>query len=231
MILLPLHDSNPLRIIPYQRVTVAIIALCLAVFAYQQLASPENAEAAVLSFGLLPAVLFEHRVLASEFDLLPAELTLLSSMFLHDGWMHLVGNMLFLWVFGDNIEDSMGHGKFLVFYLLCGILAGLAHAVAEFDSVNPLIGASGAISAVLGAYLVLHPRVKVLLLVFMRIPLYLPAYLVLGGWLGLQIYFIATDDAGRTAWWAHVGGFVVGAMLIPFFKHDSVPLFDRGIAH
>jgi len=115
--LLPLHDSNPLRIIPFQRVTVALIAFCVLVFAGLQLAPPEDAGALVVSFGLLPAVLFEQRMLSPELDLLPAELTLLSSMFIHDGWMHLVGNMLFLWVFGDNIEDSMGYWRFLLFYL------------------------------------------------------------------------------------------------------------------
>lgn len=229
--LVPLHDSNPLRIIPYQRVTVTIIALCLLMFAYQQLVAPQSAEALILSYGMLPAVLFEHRQLAPDFVRLPAELTLLSSIFLHDGWMHLIGNMLFLWVFGDNIEDSMGHGRFFVFYLLCGMLAGLAHAIAEFDSISPLIGASGAIAGVLGAYLMLHPRVKVLVLAFKRVPLRLPAYLVIGGWLGFQFFFILSGDDGRTAWWAHVGGFIAGAVLVPFFKRGSVPLFDRGTPH
>ncbi len=228
---IPLHDRNPLRIIPYQVVTLVLIALCIAVFLLQQLLPQERADAMLLSFGMLPAVLFEERVLAAELDLLPAELTLLSSMFLHAGWMHLIGNMLFLWVFGDNIEDSMGHWRFLLFYLVCGILAGLAHAFVEADSVNPLIGASGAISGVLGAYLMLHPKVKVLVLAFARIPVRLPAYLIIGAWLGLQLFSILAGSGGNTAWWAHLGGFVAGAALIPFFKYGSIPLFDRGTPH
>ena len=181
----------------------------------------------MLSFGMLPAVLLDHRQLASELVVLPAELTLVSSMFLHVNWMHLIGNMAFLWVFGDNVEDSMGHGRFLLFYLLCGLFASLAHALADTQSISPLVGASGAIAGVLGAYLMLHPRVKVIVLVGLRIPLRLRAYWVIGFWLGLQFYFVATDAGGNTAWWAHIGGFVTGVMLIPFLKSPAIPLFDR----
>ncbi len=228
---IPLHDRNPLRIIPYQAVTLVLMALCIVVFMLQQTLPQERADAMLLSFGMLPAVLFEERVLAPDLDLLPAELTLLSSMFLHAGWMHLIGNMLFLWVFGDNIEDSMGHWRFLLFYVICGVIAGLAHAFAQADSVNPLVGASGAISGVLGAYLMLHPRVKILVLAFARIPLRLPAYLIIGAWFGLQVFNIVSGSGGNTAWWAHLGGFVAGVLLVPLFKHRSIPLFDRGTPH
>ena len=207
------------------------MALCIGIFLLQQAVPQERADAILLSFGMLPAVLFDARTLAPELDLLPAELTLLSSMFLHGGWMHLIGNMLFLWVFGDNIEDSMGHFRFLVFYLVCGIVAGLVHAWAEAASINPLIGASGAISGVLGAYIMLHPRVKVLILAFARVPLRLPAFLVIGAWLGLQVFNVLGGGGGNTAWWAHLGGFVAGVLLVPFFKRASIPLFDRGIPH
>ncbi len=228
---LPLHDKNPLKIIAFQRVTFGLILVCILVFLYQQNLPGEQLQAMMLSYGVLPAVLFDHRVLTPELIVLPAELTLLSSLFLHSGWMHLISNMAFLWVFGDNVEDSMGHWRFIIFYSVCGVFASLAHALAETQSISPLIGASGAISGVLGAYLLLHPRVKVLVLVMFRVPLRLPAYWVLGFWIGLQIFNVLSGSGGNTAWWAHIGGFITGMVLIPFFKFDSVPLFDRGSQH
>lgn len=228
---LPLHDRNPLRVIPFQLVTFSIIVLCVVVFLYQQVLQGEQEQAFLLSYGMLPAVLFDHRALAPELAVLPAELTLLSSMFLHVGWMHLIGNMAFLWVFGDNVQDSMGHWRFVLFYLACGMIASLAHALAQSDSISPLIGASGGVSGIIGAYLMLHPRVKVMVLVLMRIPLRLPAYWIIGFWIGLQVFSIVTGIEGDTAWWAHIGGLIAGAIMIPFFKRDSVPLFDRGTPH
>lgn len=115
---LPLHDQNPLKVIPFQIVTSAVILFCLGIFLYQQYLPSDQSQALVVSFGMLPAVLFDHRQLAPEFVVVPAELTLLSSIFLHGGWLHLLGNMAFLWVFGDNIEDSMGHWRFLLFTVL-----------------------------------------------------------------------------------------------------------------
>ena len=228
---LPLHDQNPLKIVPFQWVTCGLIFTCVLVFLYQQILPGEQYEAMLMSYGMLPAVLFEHRALSPELVILPAQLTLLSSVFLHSGWMHLIGNMAFLWVFGDNVEDSMGHRRFIVFYCACGILASLAHALAESQSLSPLIGASGAVSGILGAYLLLHPKVKVLVLVMLRVPLRLPAYAVLGFWIGLQIYNVVSGSDDNTAWWAHIGGFFAGMALIPFFKLDSVPLFDKGTEH
>ena len=228
---LPLHDQNPLRVIPFQLVTFSIIVLCVVVFLYQQILQGEQEQAFLLSYGMLPAVLFDQRALAPELALLPAELTLLSSMFLHVGWMHLIGNMAFLWVFGDNVEDSMGHWRFVLFYLACGMIASLTHALAQSDSISPLIGASGGVSGIIGAYLMLHPRVKVMVLVLMRIPIRLPAYWIICFWIGLQVFSIVTGVEGDTAWWAHIGGLIAGAIMIPFFKRDSVPLFDRGTRH
>lgn len=228
---IPLHDQNPLRIIPFQIVTLSLIALCSLVFIYQQIQSGDKQQAMMLSFGVLPAVLFDTRALAPDLVVLPAELTLLSSMFLHNGWLHLLGNMAFLWVFGDNIEDCMGHWRFLLFYCACGIFASLTHAFAEAQSISPLIGASGGVAGVLSAYLMLHPRVRVVVLVMWRLPLRLPAYLIIGGWVALQVYSLVTGTGGSTAWWAHIGGFVTGAVLIPFFKDASVPFFDRGTRH
>lgn len=228
--LIPLHDRNPLKVVAFQAVTFSLIVLCTLIFLYQQTVSEEQAAELLYAFGMLPAVLFDNRQLAAELFALPAELTLVSSMFLHVGWIHLIGNMAFLWVFGDNVEDSMGHLRFLLFYLICGLFAGLAHALADTQSISPLIGASGAVAGVLGAYLMLHPRVKVIVLVGMRIPLRLRAYWIIGFWVGLQIFFIASSTGGNTAWWAHIGGFVMGVMLIPFFKSSAVPLFDRNDA-
>jgi membrane associated rhomboid family serine protease len=228
---LPLHDKNPLRVIPFQLVTFSIIVLCVVVFLYQQILQGEQEQAFLLSYGMLPAVLFDQRALTPELAVLPAELTLLSSMFLHVGWMHLIGNMAFLWVFGDNVEDSMGHWRFVLFYLACGMIASLTHALAQSDSISPLIGASGGVSGIIGAYLMLHPRVKVMVLVLMRIPIRLPAYWIICFWIGLQVFSIVTGVEGDTAWWAHIGGLIAGAIMIPFFKRDSVPLFDRGTRH
>ena len=228
--LIPLHDRNPLKVVAFQAVTFGIILLCVLVFLYQQMVAAQRASELILSFGMLPAVLFDYRQLDAAFYVLPAELTLLSSMFLHGSWMHLIGNMAFLWVFGDNVEDSMGHTRFLFFYLVCGLFASLAHALADTQSISPLIGASGAVAGVLGAYLMLHPRVRVIVLIGMRVPLRLPAYWVIGIWVGLQVYFVVTGTGGNTAWWAHIGGFVMGVMLIPFLKRSTIPLFDRGDA-
>jgi membrane associated rhomboid family serine protease len=227
---LPLYDRNPLKIVPYQRVTVTLIATNVIVFLWQMTLSPVESHSFVIGYGMVPAVLFDQVALPSDIARLPAEISLFTSMFLHGDIWHLLGNMLFLWVFGDNIEDAMGHLRFAVFYLLCGVLAGLAHAVFEVDSQVPLIGASGAVSAVLGAYLVLHPKVKVLALLFSRIPVYLPARWLLIGWMLFQIAALMISDE-NVAWWAHIGGFVAGMVLIPLFKHRQLPLFDRGVEH
>ncbi len=145
-------------------------------------------------------------------------------MFLHGGGLHLGGNMLFLWVFGDNIEDAMGHGRFILFYLLGGIAAGLIQTLAGPSSQVPTIGASGAVAAVLGAYLILHPRAKILVPIVI-FPVYLPAVFVLLLWIGFQVFTALGGGGGGVAWWAHIGGFVTGALLIVPFRHNSLPLF------
>lgn len=231
---LPLKDSNPLKVIPFQIVTVGLIAACVVTFLWQISLPDEAGFEAVLSFGMIPAVIFDFEELPPELAIIPAGATLITSMFMHGGWLHLGGNMLYLWVFGDNIEDAMGHVRFIVFYVLCGTAAALAHGLSDPDSISPLIGASGAVSGVLGAYLLLHPKVRVIVLLFYRVPLPLPAFIVLGGWVALQAYNIYLDgglpdvDGGGTAWWAHVGGFVAGMGLILVMKRRDVPLFDRG---
>jgi membrane associated rhomboid family serine protease len=190
-------------------------------------------DAAVASFALTPSELLGNSlVLAPNSfvgDGLPVaeQATLLTYMFFHADVFHLVGNMLFLWVFGDNVEDAMGHLRFLVFYLACGVFAGLVHAWMEPNSELPLIGASGAVAGVIAAYLMLHPRVGVWVLAFKVVPLRITAGLALGIWIALQVVMVAMPDGGPVAWWAHIGGLIAGAVLILFMRRPGVPLFDR----
>ena len=223
----PLKDENPLKIIPYQFVTVSLIALCALVFLWQLTLNDEETRRLMLSYAINPAAVFGKANLPG-FAPIPAELTILTSMFLHIGWLHIVSNLLYLWVFGDNVEDSMGHIMYLGFFLVCGIAGGVLHAAINSDYTIPTVGASGAVSGVLGAYLMLHPRVCVLALVFHFYPLQLPAYVVLGGWIAIQVIMAALDATpGGVAWWAHIGGFVTGAILITFLKYPHLRLFDR----
>ena len=227
MALLPLKDDNPLKRIPFHFGTVTFMAVCIAAF-FWQLSLGDAQGWAIYAYGAIPSVLFGIQDLAPHLAIIPAPLTLVTGTFLHGGWMHLIGNMLFLWVFGDNIEDAMGHGRFVAFYLICGILASLAHAVFNADSIVPVIGASGAVSGVLGAYLVLHPKARVLVLVG-YMPVRLPAIVVLGFWIVLQFFNAAVagdSQGGGVAWWAHIGGFAAGALLIVPMRHRNVPLFD-----
>ena len=226
----PLHDKNPLRIVPFQFVTVAIIIMNVLIFGWQSTLPLADENRFVLGYGMIPAVLLDRELLSPEVIRLPAEVTLLTYMFLHADIWHLLGNMLFLWVFGDNIEDSMGHFRFAVFYIVCGVAAGLAHVLIDTDSVAPLIGASGAAAGVLGGYLLLHPKVKVLALLFGRIPIHLPAYLLIIGWIVFQFISLNIGEE-KVAWWAHIGGFTAGMLLIPLLRDKSIPLLDRGTPH
>jgi len=232
--LLPLYDNNPKHRIPFQFVTVALIAACVAVFAWQATLPPRAAQEAVYALGAIPAVVFGHKVLPPELAWVPAQATLITSMFMHGGWMHLIGNMLYLWILGDNVEDAMGHVKFLIFYVVSGLAAVLAHMALDTTSTVPLVGASGAISGVIGAYLLLHPTASIHTLV-LRFVVPIPAWIVLSFWIGLQFLNAARDSGvgGGVAWWAHIGGAVAGMILVPFFKHRDVPLlggtrFARG---
>lgn len=224
--MIPLHDDNPTHIQPF--VTIALIAMCVLTFVWQSFAP--NAAQAVYSLGVIPAVLFDTRSLPGELAWVPPWSTVITSMFLHGGWMHLIGNMLYLWIFGNNVEDAMGHTKYMVFYAACGAVAVLAHALPNTESIIPMVGASGAISGVLGAYLLLYPRARVLVLIplgFIMQTVRLPAMGVLAFWFGLQIFSAWISDAqgGGVAWGAHIGGFLAGMILIPVFKHRSVALF------
>jgi membrane associated rhomboid family serine protease len=222
--MLPLKDDIPTRSFPI--VTVGLIAANVLVFLYQsslQLsidpAGARAAQAFVLEFGLVPCRLTGSCVTVGDF---PAPVvTVFSSMFLHGGLFHIFGNMLYLWIFGNNVEDTLGRGRFIVFYLAAGVLAALGQTLVGPDSRVPMIGASGAISGVLGAYLILFPQASVLTLVtfgfFIRI-VRIPAVIVLGFWIVVQLLNgFLTFGAGReggVAWFAHIGGFVGGLLLL-----------------
>jgi membrane associated rhomboid family serine protease len=226
---IPLHDDNPTELFPY--VTIAFIAACVLVFVWQFSLGPQGQQYIVVALGFIPAAVVGGQSLPPEYALVPPAATLFTSMFLHGGWMHLIGNMLYLWIFGNNVEDAMGHGRFVVFYLLCGAAAAFAQALPNPASTVPMVGASGAISGVLGAYLLLHPRARVLVAIPLGFILYttrLPAMYVLAFWFVLQIInsvLMATAGGGGVAWGAHVGGFVAGMLLIPVFKHRKIRLF------
>lgn len=225
MVFLPLKDDNPLRIIQFQYATLLIFAINVFVFIWQDSLPEMELVSVAMSGGLVPSVFLNGAKLPPEFANLPTEVTLITYMFLHGDWWHLAGNMLFLWVFADNVEDAMGFFRFILFYLLCGIIAGLAHAFANPGSDGPLIGASGAIGGVVGAYLMLYPRVKMWVLAFGRVPLKIPAYLMVGAWIAFQLFSVWMQDESNTAWWAHIGGFLGGVALVFLFKRPGHPMF------
>ena len=228
--MIPLHDDNPTTIQPV--LTVVFIAACVLTFLWQLTLGTTGVEAVFRALGVTPAVLTGRATLPVELQLLPAPATLVSSMFLHGGWMHLLGNMLYLWIFGNNVEDAMGHLRFLIFYVVSGVAAALAHIALNSNSEVPTIGASGAISGVLGAYLLLHPHARVLVLIplgfFTRL-IRLPAMYVLGFWFVFQLLNAALVGSKGTgvAWGAHIGGFLAGMVLVGFFKKRGVRLLPR----
>lgn len=225
--MIPLHDDNPTQLTPI--ITMTFIAVCVVVFLYQAGLPQEPAEVFAFQYGAIPAVIFGHASLPDEARVaFPATLTLITSMFLHGGWMHLLGNMLYLWIFGNNIEDVMGHAKFVIFYVLSGILAALSHAITDPSSPIPMVGASGAISAVLGAYLLLFPRAHVLVLLPGIGMTRVPAGIVLGMWFITQLIsggMSVGATGGGIAFFAHIGGFIAGMALIGFFKRRDVRFF------
>jgi membrane associated rhomboid family serine protease len=227
--MIPLHDDNPTILKPV--VTMGLIAICGLVFTWQLSLAPGAAEKAVYAFGLVPAVLFGTASLPSEVATIPSVASIITSMFLHGGLMHLLGNMLYLWIFGNNIEDAMGHVRFIAFYLLCGTAAALSQAFQDPSSTIPMIGASGAIGGVLGGYLMLFPRAHVIVLVPLGFFMYtfrVPALLVLGIWFAMQFLYssMTAGQTGGVAYWAHIGGFVAGAVLIVPFRSKEFPLFS-----
>ena len=212
--MIPLRDVIPSRTFPF--VTVTIIAINALVFLYEQALPRAALDRFVFAYGLVPAA----------FDWT----AVVTSMFLHGGWMHFLGNMLYLWIFGDNVEDRMGHGRYVVFYLICGGIAALIQTFVQPASRVPMVGASGAIAGVLGAYFVMFPHSRVLTLlpifIFWQI-IEVPAIILLGLWIVFQVVSgvgslgVATADAGGVAFWAHIGGFVAGMALVFVFRRPE----------
>lgn len=222
----PLHDNNTLRVIPFQRVTVGLLVLNVAVFAWQVLGGHGSSQEMWIRLGFVPSEFFGDAAALPAYGQVPEAVTLISYSFLHGDFLHLAGNMLFLWIFGDNVEDALGHWRFLLFYCLGAAAAALSEGLLGAAPNAPLIGASGATAACLGAYLVLHPRVRIWILLLMRIPIPLPAYGVIGLWVIMQIVFAATGLDPSTAWFAHLGGFLAGALMVVVLRRPEVPLLD-----
>jgi membrane associated rhomboid family serine protease len=231
--LIPLRDINPTE--RFAIVTFTLIVLNCAVFIYELTLGVTGGERFLESFAFIPKRLFypDFAIGGS----IPAAATLFTSMFLHGGWLHIAGNMLYLWIFGNNVEDATGRVRFFIFYVLCGLFAAYIHAFMHQSSLTPMIGASGAISGVLGAYLLLYPRARVVTLVmfgFYIRTVEVPAMIVLGLWFVLQFLnvLIAGGSGGGVAWHAHVGGFVAGILLIGLFKRRDVPFGGgRGVQY
>jgi membrane associated rhomboid family serine protease len=225
--MIPIHDDAPTRQLPV--LTVAFIAACVLVFLWQISGGPSHQQNIIYALGVIPSVLLGNAYLDPQLVWVPTFATVFTSMFLHGGWMHLIGNMLYLWVFGNNVEDATGHGRFILFYLACGVAAVFAQSLPNPESTIPMVGASGAISGVLGAYLLLHPKARVLVMIplgFYFHTVRLPAAVVLGLWFVLQLVnsLLADSSQGGVAFGAHIGGFVAGMALIPVFKRRGVRL-------
>lgn len=220
---LPLYDDNPIGRSPV--VTYALIGLCIGVFLWQL---GQDADAVAYSYGMIPAVVFGSAKLPPALAVLPPWATIFTSMFLHAGWLHLGGNMLFLWIFGNNIEDLLGHVRYLLLYLLSGVAAAMGQALADPTSTIPMLGASGAIAGVLGAYLLIYPNanvhVLVLVIIFLRI-VTVPAWIMLGLWFAAQLLSGLLSESGAgVAFWAHVCGFVTGIVLVVLLRPGGLAL-------
>ena len=213
--MIPLKDDNPTSGKPI--VTYFLIGLCILIFFTQMSSESYKTGQLFYSYGLIPSVLMGHNQLPTELYAVPAFLTIFTSMFMHGGFMHIIGNMLYMWIFADNIEDDLGPKKFLVFYILSGVGAAMTQVFIDTQSQIPMVGASGAIGGVLGGYLINHPKAKVLVLIpfgFFSQIIKIKALYVLGFWFILQ--FISSG--GGVAYAAHIGGFVSGMILILFFN-------------
>ena len=224
--MIPISDENPTGVRPF--VTWALILFCVLVFFWQLSFDERQGEAMIFRLGFVPEYLFgagaQGAILGQPW------LTLFTSMFLHGGFLHLGGNMLYLWIFGNNVEDALGHGRYLIFYLACGVAAALVQGLAEPSLAVPMVGASGAISGVLAGYVLIYPRARITVIIPLGILLYpvkISAFYVVGFWFLLQVFNAANVTAGQpgTAWLAHVGGFAAGIALTPLFS--KIPLFGH----
>ncbi len=219
--MIPLKDDIPSETFPL--VNYLLIAINFLVFFYELTLPPLALHRFLYTFGFVP-IKFSLSLIHG-YPILETILPVFTSMFLHGGWFHILGNMLFLYIFGDNVEDAMGHLRYLVFYIISGLVAALFQYIISPHAASPMIGASGAIAGVLGAYFVLYPRARILTLVFFFVfvdVIYIPAFFFLFFWFFLQILngsaSLAMAGAGGVAWWAHIGGFVAGVGLVPLFR-------------
>ena len=223
----PISDENPTRLTPL--VTWALVAACIVVFFWELTFDERDSQALIFSLGFVPKNFFGPPA-AHIPSGIPGWATIFTSMFLHGGFLHVGGNMLYLWIFGNNVEDAMGHARFLLFYLICGVAAALSEGLISPDSTIPMLGASGAISGVLAAYVLIFPRTRITVIIPLGILLYptkISAFYVVGFWFLLQVLnaFLTAPGAPGTAWMAHVGGFAAGLALTPMLSH--FPLFGR----
>jgi len=229
--MIPLKDDNPTDNKPI--VTYWLIGICVFVFIIELSSSSYRTGAFFYSFGLIPSALLGYTHLSQDLYVIPAFLTIFSSMFVHGGFMHLIGNMLYMWIFADNIEDNLGPKRFITFYLLCGISAAMTQVIMDTHSQIPMVGASGAIGGVLGAYLINHPHAKVLVLIplgFFSQILRIKAIYVLGFWFILQFInsALTNSQGGGVAYAAHIGGFLSGVILILFFNKKRKKKIIKG---
>jgi membrane associated rhomboid family serine protease len=221
---IPLYDGVPLTRLRRPLANYALIAINVIAFVVVTY-GPLDPQRIDLALGMIPAVVFDHAVLAKGLALVPAWVTPFTGMFLHASWLHLAGNMLFLWVFGDNVEDAMGSARYVVFYLASGFAGAMLYALMAQTSQAPLIGASGSIAGIIAAYMILYPRARILGLAFTYIPLRIPAVWMLGVWFLLQLFAALTSAGADVGWWAHVGGFAFGALLTPVLRRrDTGPV-------
>ncbi len=226
--MIPIRDDVPSRTTPI--VTISILVVNALAFLYQLMLGP-GLRAFFADFAVIPALYFSEGVRGPGGWIQPLAapdlvVPLFTSMFLHGGWLHLIGNMVYLWIFGDNVEDRLGRGRFVVFYLLCGLTASGAHIFSNPGSVVPSLGASGAIAGVLGAYVLLYPKARVVVLMpfgFFLHTFQVPAVFFLGFWFVQQLLYgtlslgVASAQTGGVAWWAHIGGFAAGFLLVKLF--------------
>jgi membrane associated rhomboid family serine protease len=220
--MIPIYDDNPALGKPL--LVITIIAVCIIVWFWQSGLSYQDSNTVIVNFGLTPKVFLSGPLLSF--------FTLFTSMFMHGGFMHLAGNMLYLWIFGDNIEGALGHFRFVIFYFLCGTAAAFTQILSAPDSTIPMIGASGAVSGVLGAYLIFYPRARIRTFVFLGIFitfLRLPAILLLGFWILVQVISAVISNPGSpgVAWFAHLGGFFMGMLLAPLLKKPNISIFQK----
>jgi len=221
-LLLPLKDDNPTSSFPF--VTIGIILANGFIFYHQLTIDGAASQRFFFQWGAIPYQITHGEVIHA-LPVIPLPLTLFSSMFLHGGFLHLFGNMLYLWIFGNNIEDTLGHFRFLLFYLVCGLSAGTAQVLSDPNSTIPMIGASGAIGGILGAYLLLFPNARILTLIFIFIfikMVRIPALIVLGFWFFIQLLSVGGGAISNVAFFAHIGGFLAGLVLVKLFQPRSV---------